>query len=372
MSRVTLRTVIDFLERYKIEHPAADKAEIQTLAGRKFGLSKKRSVYQSSEFYLRFCEANQASFSNVVLSLSALKECDDKPFVVCIVRPSGLEFLLSNTTLLKKISHSSHKLRIDNIRGSFLGHDIHREFEKVPNKPANFERLFARHKELGWAENIKRLVAATDSIVPTGQRHVFSASQRLNILAAPQLAATLSSRLDYLSTETELTALVAPNRDAILKAAQIDNVNLRGNAIEQILTKAANFHALDDIVRSLEGGLALTVDIKTKLLNLTSSPKGYNIDKALELLARGNAAFSFFFVGIDSTKGTVSTRLVSILDSKIIDATRVQFHWAGRESRGVTQLTGDLSWVFQKRYIESVDVPKARNFLKQLIGTSES
>jgi hypothetical protein len=368
---VSLQTVIAFLRQYKADHPTADKAEIQTVAAKKFGLPKSRSVYEAPSFGLRFCEANQGSFSNVVLSLSALRNYDDKPLVICIVRPSGLEFLLANTTFLKKISHSSHQLREDNVKGSFLGHDIKREHGGIRNEPEHFGELFELHQKVGWDENLVRLVDATNSIVPTLKRLVFTANESKNILAAPKVAASLSSRGDYRAVETELTKLVKPNRAAILKAAKVDNVNLRGNLIEQILTQAANVHSLHDLTRSLSGGVSLMVDIKTKLLNLGSSPKGYNIDKTLGLFARGNTALSYFFVGIDGDKEEIFTRLISILDSRIIDATRIQFHWAGRDSRGVTQLTGDLAWVF-KDDEEAVVVPKGETFLKQLIGVLET
>jgi hypothetical protein len=371
MGTFTLQSLIDFLRKYKAAHLTADKQEIQAVASEQFGLTKKRSVYVGPSFALRFCAASQASFSNTVVGLSTLKEYDAKPFVVSVVRPNELEFLLANSTLLKKISHSSHQLRVDNIRGSFLGHDIQREYGGVLNEPANFEKLFALHQKLGWAENLKRLVNATNAIAPTGRRQVFTSSARQNILAAPQVAAGLSGRDDYEAVEAELAALIKPNRAAILKAAAVDNVNLRGNLIEQILTKAANFHSLQDMIRSLRDGTSLTIDIKTKLLNLSSSPKGYNVDKTLEMFALGSTAFSYFFVGIDIARGEISTKLISILDSNIIDATRIQFHWAGRDSRGVTQLTGDLSWAFDANYKEAIDVPKGRSFLEGLIGSLE-
>ena len=43
------------------------------------------------------------------------------------------DLTLANTTFLHKISHSSQDLRVDNIKGSFNGHDIMREFEGVCN-----------------------------------------------------------------------------------------------------------------------------------------------------------------------------------------------------------------------------------------------
>ena len=131
----------------------------------------------------------------------------------------------------------------------------------------------------------------------------------------------------------------------ILKLAQIDNVNLRGNAIEQLVTDAGNLHAADDVQRRLTIA-EVRVDIKTKILTLTSNPKGYNIDKVLRLLATGNVVFSFFIIGIHPADRTIATSLVSILDARILRHTRVQFHWAGRASRGVTQLSGDLGWLF--------------------------
>lgn len=369
---MTLQTVIDFLKKFKTEHPNADKAAIQKVLVDRFSLPKSRSVYEGPSFALRFCEANQSSFSNVVLSLSALRPYDDKPFVVCIVRPSALEFLLANTTFLKKISHSSHQLREDNIRGSFLGHDIKREHGGVQNEPNHFDELFGLHKRIGWQENLARLVDATNSIVPTLKRQVFNADQIKNILVAPSVANSLSQRDDYKAVEAELTALVKPNRAAILKAATVDNVNLRGNLIEQILTEAANAHSLHDLTRSLRGNVSLMIDIKTKLLNLGSSPKGYNIDKTLTLFSQSKTALSFFFVGINGQTNEIFTRLISVLDSRIIDATRIQFHWAGRDSRGVTQLTGDFGSIFDENYKETVSVPKGEAFLKQLIGVLES
>ena len=85
----------------------------------------------------------------------------------------------------------------------------------------------------------------------------------------------------------------------ILEAAQIDNINLRGNTIEQFITETENFHSLEDISRTLVLGPEFKIDIKTKILALASSQKGYNIDKLLRELASGNIVFSFFFIGID-------------------------------------------------------------------------
>lgn len=76
---------------------------------------------------------------------------------------------------------------------------------------------------------------------------------------------------------------------------------------------------------------------------------------------------SFFFVGIDIEAGNIKTCLVSIFDRTILKATRVQFHWAGRNSRGVTQLTGDFVSIFNPDFSEDIDVSLVKDFLMKLI-----
>ena len=276
--------------------------------------------------------------------------------------------MLANTTFLKKISHSSHRLRTDNIRGSFLGHDILRKYNDIKNSPENFDTLFEIHTQFTWQENLARLVEHTNAIVPTGERFAPSKEQRRNILKSPKIAKLLSNHPEYLQLYKDLDGLVRDKESEILKAAQIDNINLRGNTIEQIVTRAGNFHSLEDITQTLALGPEVKIDIKTKILTLASSPKAYNIDKVLKELATGNTVFSFFFIGIDIEANTIKTCLVSIFDQTILRATRVQFHWAGRNSRGVTQLTGDFSPIFDSGFSEAIDTFAVEKFLKKLIG----
>ncbi|MCL4833091.1 MAG: hypothetical protein KJZ86_11655 [Caldilineaceae bacterium] len=356
-----------FLYSYANSHPRCIKAEISDATVRNFSLIKMRSVYYCPEFAVRFSSAKGKSFSNGVLSLSALQNYDQSPFVVCIVRPEGIELLLANTTFLKKISHSSQQLRVDNVRGTFLGHDILREYDGIANRPENFAELFAIHTQFSWEENLIRLVKRTNAIVSTGSRFEPTEEQKANILQAPELANLLSNHPEYLQLGKDLNQAVDENLEAILDAAGIDNVNLRGNQIEQIITGADNLHLLEDVSRTLTIGNEVKVDIKTKILTLVSNPKGYTIDKVLETLASGGTVFSFFFVGINVDSGYVVTCLVFILDETILNATRVHFHWAGRNSRGVTQLTGDLKRVFEPDFLESVNVDQAKEFLQKLI-----
>ena len=362
-----LARVCQFILNYRAQHSRSQKDEIAAATAKEFRLELARRVYIGPDFALRFSHASGDSFSNVVLSLSALRQFDDRPFVVCVVRPSSIEFLLANTTFLKKISHSSHQLRIDNVRGSFLGHDIVRRHESLENRPENFEAFFAIHRGSTWEQNLKRLVGATDEIVATVARVVISSAQERVILGAAEVAARLSNDPEYVAISERLRDSVDTRRAEILTAAAIDNVNLRGNRIEQIITAAGNFHRLDDLVFRLRSGLRVLVDVKTKMLTLQSNPKGFNIDKYLRMLSDGNTAISFFLVGVDPSAQTVRAGFASTLDETVINASHVQFHWAGRNSRGVTQLTRDLSAVFAPGFRERVDVPHARVFLQELM-----
>lgn len=362
-----IQSIVTQLREYKVHHPGANKAEIEAFFSQVTKAPKQRSVFACRNFAFRFSEANAGSFSNVVLSLSALRQYDSDPFIVCIVRPSSLGFLLANTTFLKKISHSSHTLSQTNIKGSFLGHDISSNYEDVTNRAEHFEQLFALHAAFTWSENIERLVAATNSIAPRLTRFNLTDDLQQTILSAPRRAAsTLETSQTISNIEESLATIVDRNSEQLLAAAQLENVNLRGNAIEQIITSATNEHRLDDLIFTIPGG-RLIVDIKTKLLDRASAPKGYNIDKVLRLLSDGTSQFAFFFIGINSEARLIRTRLVSIFDPLIVRATRIQTHWAGRNSRGVTQLTGDLTGVFRASYRTSVSEKEAESLLRSFI-----
>ena len=84
----------------------------------KFCLTLDRKIYYCENFAIRFSKATSENFSNTVLSLSALQKYDNRPVIVCVVLSTKNYMLLANTTCLKKISHSSQQLRVDNIKGS--------------------------------------------------------------------------------------------------------------------------------------------------------------------------------------------------------------------------------------------------------------
>ena len=265
--------LVAFLREYAQQHPGCAKDSLARATATRFGLVRERSVFTGRDFSIRFSTASGGSFSNVVISLSTLKKYDHLPFIVCVVRPRGVEPLLANATFLKKVSHSSHQLRLDNVRGSILGHDILRQYEGTENAPDNFDNLFAVHQGFTWDENLARLVERTTAIAATGIRFEPTAAERLRILSSATLARSVSGP-EFLQLERDLSDAVRTRSNAIIEAAQTDNINERGNGIEQIITESENVHTLQDLTRRLSSGTEIRIDIKTKVFGLASDPKG--------------------------------------------------------------------------------------------------
>lgn len=362
-----LDEAIGFITAAKASEPSADKERIQAAFVARFDPQRKRSLFVGRGYSMRFSEIEGSSFSNTVLSLSALRKVDDRPMVVCVVGSSSVRFLLANSTFLKKISHSSHHLRVDNVKGSFNGTDILADYEGVANEPLNFERLLAMHAAFTWSENLERLVEATTAIVARNLRFAPTVEQRAIVLAAPARAVAALSSARFAEVEGELRGIVRLREAEIVRAAAVDNVNLRGNRIERLVTGGLNAHELGDLRRDLDGG-ALVVDVKTKLLDRVSAPKAYNIDKMLAFLATEGSVFAFLILGVDVSTEKVVARLVPVLDQVLLAATAIQHHWAGRGSRGVTQLSGRFDRVLVSDYCPKVDVAKAKAFLADLLA----
>lgn len=365
-----------------------DKAKLSKLVMDNFSLTKDRSVYSCNEFAIRYSSSNSRSFSNTVLSLSNLQKVDDRPFFVCLVTPDRNYIFLSNTTFLKKISHSSQELRENNIRGSFNGSDIMREFEGIENKPENFDRLFNIHSGIGFEGNLARLVESTNNISPSGTKFTPSKAQIEHILDAPNRAIGFVASHDMHNLKAELDEKVNQYKNEILLAGLIENVNVRGRIIEYLiagederlrqeivdalLKKSGGIpqfkteNALGDYSREYEEYFTET-DVKTKVMVLDSNPKAYNLDKVLEFLATDKSVFMFYFVGIEPAR-IVNTVLVSMFQEDLLDSTLLLKHWSGRNSRGVSQFEGKtISELIlsPKSYINS---EKSIRFLQEVLA----
>ena len=364
-----------------------NKSELIKKVQEKFGLTKDKSVYYSENYAIRFSYSSSTSFSNTVTSLSNLQKYDDQPFLVCLVTPHKNILYLANSTFLHKVSHSSQQLRIDNIRGSINGSDIAKDFNGLSNSPENFEKLFSIHAELGFSDNLARLVEATNNISPSGIKFVILSSVRHTIETAPERAIEFVNSNEYGQLKTELDAKVDKYKNEILIAGFIENVNIRGRIIEyliagedEVLRKSLveALHASNKIIPSFrtQNNLAdytrifekykTATDVKTKIMVLRSNPKAYNIDKLLEFLAEDKSVFMFYFIGIEPNR-IANKILISMFQAELLDSTILLKHWSGRNSRGVTQFEGTTLNKLLTSPNNEILLEKSRTFLNTLI-----
>ena len=145
-----------------------------------------------------------------------------------------------------------------------------------------------------------------------------------------------------------------------LRSVLIDALNKR-RPLPEIYTA----DELGDYERNFEF-FETETDIKTKVLFLSSNPKGYNIDKLLSFLATERSVYLIYVVAIDAHK-CISTRLCSMYNRQILNGTRIIKHWAGRNSRGVTQYDGSAleNTIFD--FDNSIDTIDAENFIRGCI-----
>lgn len=172
----------------------------------------------------------------------------------------------------------------------------------------------------------------------------------------------------------------------IVIASFIDNVNIRGRIIEHLITSADDLRTtlidalhmgnplpkiytadkLGDYEREFDNYSTAT-DIKTKILFLSSNPKGYNIDKLLSFLAKDHSVYLIYVVAIDNHKN-ISTRLCSMYNRQILQGTRIIKHWAGRNSRGVTQYDGSSLEQVVSNFDQSIDHWAASAFIERCLN----
>lgn len=296
MNKARIQDLLEALA--KLGH-LGDKQAIANQIASKFGLTKDRSVYYCKDFALRFSISEHENFGNTVLSLSTLQKYDHIPFIVVLVLPNQIRCLLANSTLLKKISHSSQELRVNNIRGSFNGSDIMRDLSGISNEDKNLIKLFNIHEVVGFEDNLSRLVENTNNIVPSGQAFIPSSKELQNLLLAPDRALKFIKSSEFKELKNELNHKVSKFKNEIMLAALIDNVNVRGRVIEYLIA-GEDKSLIQEIIAALQGGkkgipafrtdnqlgdfikdfktYLTATDVKTKVMVLNSNPKAYNLD----------------------------------------------------------------------------------------------
>ena len=381
------KDTFSFINFIKSKDGIGNKATLIDEVQKKFKLTKDRSIFYSKHFAVRFSYSASGGFSNTVISLSNLQKYDDKPFIVCLVTAKENILYLANTTFLQKVSHSSQELRVDNIRGSINGSDIVKLFERLDNSPENFEKLFNIHAEIGFEGNLERLVEATTNISPSGKKFSISSVAKTVINSAPERAIKFIESEKYSQLKSDLDSKVKKYKNEILIAGFIENVNIRGRIIEYLIAgeddelrkslitalrkngsavpgfKTKN--SLGDYIRVFDK-YDTSTDVKTKIMILSSNPKGYNIDKLLEFLAKDKSVFMFYFIGIEPNK-IVNQILISMFQLDLLKSTILLKHWAGRNSRGVTQFEGSTIHKLILSPNNKIDKTESNDFLKTLI-----
>lgn len=229
----------DFVKYITTTAPKHNKQIVEDDIATKYKLIKDRKVYHNDYFAVRFSysKSSSDSFSNTVLSLSALEKYDKIPFFVVLVRQNADNLiLLSNTTFLKKISHSSQELSMTNIKGSFNGSDIMRTYSEKSNSPENFDFMFALHQGLDWEDNLSRLVDASSKIKPVNQKFNPSKEDIDNIFDSVQRSVDFILSENFSILEEDLNERCNKSRREILIASHIENTNIRGRLIESLIT----------------------------------------------------------------------------------------------------------------------------------------
>lgn len=381
----------EFVHYITNDAPKYSKEKVEDAVVRKYHFIKDRKVYHNQYFAVRFSysKSTSDSFSNTVLSLSALEKYDKIPFFVVLVRQSADNLiLLANTTFLKKISHSSHELSMTNIKGSFNGSDIMREYGDKQNVPCDFDYLFAIHQGLEWEDNLMRLVDATSNIKSSSQKFIPTLEEESNIYNSINRAQDFVASPYYDVLKDDLNERCNKCRKEILIASHIENTNIRGRLIESLITSSdeerefliRNLKDLENALPSYDtkNGLGdyyveyenadTYTDIKTKVIYLNSNPKAYNVDKFLKQMADSRSVFMFFFIGVDET-GVFKTLLCSVYHNKLVQNTILQFHWAGRSTRGAAQFNGlAIDDMLKSEYFKNIiDIKESTVFLKDLL-----
>ena len=190
---------------------------------------------------------------------------------------------------------------------------------------------------------------------------------------------------EYGVLNDDLNDRVRAVESEIAIAAFIDNVNLRGRIIEYLITAEDDLKAtlmnclhtrqplpeiftadeLGDYEREFEHYLTET-DIKTKVLFLSSNPKGYNIDKLLSFLSEEKSVYLVFVVAIDEDR-TIQTRLCSMFNRQLLSGTRIIKHWAGRNSRGVTQYEGRVLEAIVEDFDSGIDYDASQDMITDFL-----
>jgi len=87
----------------------------------------------------------------------------------------------------------------------------------------------------------------------------------------------------------------------------------------------------------------------------------------LSFLSTENSVYLIYVVAIDEDK-KISTQLCSMFNNQLLSGTRIIKHWAGRNSRGVTQYDGTALENIVSDFDGSVDEKEANLFIERCLA----
>ena len=106
--------------------------------------------------------------------------------------------------------------------------------------------------------------------------------------------------------------------------------------------------------------------LRQKFCSYPVTPKGYNIDKLLSFLSEEKSVYLVFVVAIDEDR-TIQTRLCSMFNRQLLSGTRIIKHWAGRNSRGVTQYEGRVLEAIVEDFDSGIDYDASQDMITDFL-----
>ena len=351
-----------YTKKKKREKERLTKSVVEELLLKEFKLEKvDRNLFAHKDFKIRVASTNSNSpkLGNTFKSFNSIIKYDDLPIILMIVSPNQIYYRLVNLTFIKKVSHSSKLLEVSKIRGNLNGPDIMSEFNGLENSKENFDKLFSMHLLENKKENIERIIRETHNI-------------KASVSTGKKISVSLKDFEQYIKTENKLltskefSIIENTDRKKILNLSKeiieifetVDNVNVQGNSIEQLITGSGNTHGIEDtIYESLYG--KIKIDYKTKNLGKQASPKAVDINKLVETIAEGNR-FLFQLVEYNPENKKISTCLFSPFEEFVINNSLVQHHWSGRGSLGHIQFNNKVKGknIYENRKEINIEVIK--------------
>ena len=333
-----------YTKKKKQEKERLTKSVVGELLEKEFKLEiVDRNLFAHKDFKVRVASINSDSqqLSNTIKSFDSIIKYDDLPIILMIVSPNQIYYRLANLTFIKKVSHSSKLLEVSNIKGSINGSDIMSEFKGLENSKENFDKLFSMHLLENKKENIERIVRETHDIkasLSTGKKISVSLKDFEKYIKTENKL--LTSKEFSILEDTDRKKIFNLSKEIIEVFETVDNVNLQGNTIEQLITGSGNTHGIEDTIYESVYG-KIKIDYKTKNLNKKSSPKAVDINKLVETIAEGSR-FLFQLVEYNPKNKEISTCLFSPFEEYVINNSLVQHHWSGRGSLGHIQFNNKV------------------------------